>query len=178
MKEPLSRRSFLRGSVAGTSVALALPTLEAMLGRSHALAAGADAPFFGLFFWANGLPWHDAHGAEQSGHPDLWTPSGAAAQSPLLSELERHRVSVATGLEPHTEIPSTPPGQSDGHMRGFMVGLTGDRIRPEGFDHPSHTLTALRPSLDQYIAHHSDFYGDLPSRFRSLHLGVKHCALS
>ena len=57
-------------------------------------------------------------------------------------------------------------------MRGFMVAMTGDRIRPEGFDHPSHTLTCLRPTLDQYVATHEQFYGNSPSRFRSLCLGV------
>jgi hypothetical protein len=39
-------------------------------------------------------------------------------------------------------------------MRGFMVSLTGDRPQPETFDHSSHTLTALRPTLDQYVARH------------------------
>ncbi len=169
----LSRRRFLRGAIGGTAVALALPTLEATL-SSRARAEGTGDPFFGLLFWANCLPWHAGHGGEQAsaGMPDLWTPAGATAESPLLAELQRHRVSVATGLQPHTEVPPTPPGQGDGHMRGFMVGLTGDRIRPEGFDHPSHTLTALRPTLDQYIAKHPDFYGDLPTRFRSVQVGV------
>ncbi len=173
MTKKLSRRTFLRGAIGGTTVALALPTLDAMVGTGARADAGSE-PFFGLFFWANGLPWHAKHGGEQAaaGHPDLWTPAGATAESPLLTELQRHRVSVATGLQPHTDIPGTPPGQGDGHMRGFMVGLTGDRIRPEGFDHPSHTLTALRPTLDQYIAKHPDFYGDTPTRFRSLELGI------
>ncbi len=57
-------------------------------------------------------------------------------------------------------------------MRGFMVAMTGDRIRPEGFDHPSQTLTALRPSLDQYVAKHPNFYGRNPPPYRSLVLGV------
>jgi len=86
--------------------------------------------------------------------------------------LAAHSVSVATGLEPKTEIPPDPPGQGDGHMRGFMVALTADRPRPEGFDHPSHTLTALRPSLDQYVAKHEGFYGSQVPRFRSLVMGI------
>jgi hypothetical protein len=57
-------------------------------------------------------------------------------------------------------------------MRGFMNVLTADRIRPEGFDHPSHTLTVLRPTIDQVIASHEQFYGAAPSRFRSLEIGV------
>ncbi len=174
----LSRRTVLRGALGGTVVSLGLPPLEAMLGTHGAWADGTqDEPIFGLFFWANGVPWHAIHGAEQAGqgHPDLWTPAqtGAGyAPSELLMPIAAHQVSLVTGLEPHTEIPSTPGGQGDGHMRGFMVALTSDRPRSDGFDHDSHTLTALRPSLDQYIAKHDDFYGgDLP-RYRSLALGV------
>jgi hypothetical protein len=176
-KRTLSRRTFLRGTVAGAAVALALPPLDAMLRSSGAMADGSDElPFFGLFYWANGLPWHAAHGQEQliQGHPDLWTPATTGAgfdPSFLLTPLARHNVNVATGLEPHTEILPQPPGQGDGHMRGFMVALTGDRPRPEDFNHGSHTLTALRPSIDQFIAHHPDFYSE-SVRFRSLEVGV------
>jgi hypothetical protein len=171
----LSRRTVLRGAVGGTVVSLALPTLDAMLRPSGAQADGASGPFFGLFFWANGTPWHGGHGAETAGHPDLWTPAIVGpgyAPSELLTPLARHTPTVITGLTPHTEVPSDPPGQSDGHMRGFMVAVTGDRPRSEGFDHPSHTLTALRPSIDQVIARDPAFVGSLPTRFRSLHVGV------
>lgn len=177
-RRPLTRRTFLRGAVGGAAVGLALPTLEAMLGPSGAYADGtADGPIFGVFFWANGLPWHAGMGGETAGvtHPDLWTPPTAGpdfSPSELLMPLMRHRVSVVSGLEPKTAVPPTPPGQSDGHMRGFMVAMTGDRIRPEGFDHPSHTLTALRPTLDQHVARHDAFYGATPSRFRSVQVGV------
>lgn len=174
----LTRRTLLRGAVGGSAVALALPWLEGMFPTrgAHAKATALD-PIFGLFFWANGLPWNAKHGEQQGqgGHPDLWTPAEEGpgfTPSTLMTPLGAHPFSVATGLEPKTEIPGDPPGQGDGHMRGFMVAMTGDRIRPEGFDHPSHTLTALRPTLDQYIAEHPDFYGDFPTRFRSLVVGV------
>lgn len=174
----ISRRTILRGAALGASVGLALPPLEAMYDDSGALADGSDlGPIFGIFYWANGLPWHGGHGAEQGqgSHPDDWTPTSTGpgyASTPLLAPIYGHDVSVVTGLEPHTDIPSSPPGQGDGHMRGFMVALTSDRIRPEGFDHPSHTLTCLRPTLDQYVANHADFYGnDLP-RFKSLIMGA------
>lgn len=176
-KKRLDRRTFLRGAVGGSAVALGLPLLEAMLPTRQAAAEDmVNSPLFGLFYWANGTPWHGGHGAEQAaGKGDLWTPAQTGANytpSPLLAPLAAHKVSVATGLEPKTEIPPEPPGQGDGHMRGFMVAMTGDRIRPEGFDHPSHTLTVLRPTLDQYIAKHADFYGDAPTRFRSLEAGI------
>ena len=57
-------------------------------------------------------------------------------------------------------------------MRGFMVAMTSDRPRPEGFNHPAHILTALRPTLDQHVAKHTPFYDTLPARYRSLVLGV------
>jgi hypothetical protein len=177
-KTRLDRRTFLRGALATGGVALALPALEAMYPSGKAMADGlAKRPFFGIFYWANGLPWHAGHGPEQgnAGGQDLWTPAQQGegyTPSPLLEPLARHRVNVATGMTPHTEIPPAPPGQGDGHMRGFMVALTGDRVRPEGFDHPSHTLTALRPSLDQYVARHPAFYGAQRPALLSLEAGV------
>ncbi len=174
----ISRRTLLRGAIGGSAVGLALPWLEAMFpGRFAQAKAAALEPIFGVFFWANGLPWHAKHGEAQGqgGHPDLWTPADEGpgfTPTQLMTPLGSHPFSVATGLEPKTEVPGDPPGQGDGHMRGFMVTLTGDRIKPEGFDHPSHTLTALRPTLDQYVATHEDFYGAFPTRFRSLEIGV------
>lgn len=174
----LSRRTMVRGAIGGTVVGLALPPLEAMLDDRGAFADGSElGPIFGLFYWANGTPWHAGHGDVQAsaGYPDHWTPAATGADyapSDLLLPLAAHRPSVITGLQPKTEVPPEPPGQEDGHMRGFMVALTGDRIRPEGFDHPSHTLTALQPTLDQYVAKHPDFYGEHVPLFRSLVLGI------
>jgi len=173
----LSRRTMLRGAIGGGATALVgLPVLDAMLTSSGAYADGSvDGPIAGIFFWANGTPWHAGHGAALAGPADLWTPAATGpgfAPSDLLSYVGEHPYSIATGLMPMTEIPAEPAGQGDGHMRGFMVALTSDRPRPEGFNHGSHTLTALRPSLDQYIAKHEEFYGSAVPRFRSLQVGV------
>jgi hypothetical protein len=171
----LSRRAVLRGLVRGAPVALALPTLDAMLtGRARADEA-ALGPIFGVFFWGGGAPWHAGHGSLQAAGADYWTPTTTGpdfAYTPLLSPLSPHRVSVISGLTPWTEIPTEPDGQSDGHMRGFMVSLTSDRPRSEGFDHPSHTLTCLRPTLEQVVAEDPRFYATYPSPYRSLVLGV------
>ena len=168
----------LRGTLAGSAIALALPQLDAMLRPNGAYAGGeTPQPFFGVFYWANGVPWHAAHGGEQAmaGYPDVWTPGAMGAgyaPSEMLVPLMRHRPNVFTGLEPKTEVPALPGGQSDGHMRGFMVAMTGDRIRPEGFDHPSHTLAPLRQTIDQFVARSPTFYGANTPRFRSVHVGV------
>ena len=178
-KKPLARRTFLRGALTGGAVAsLGLPLLDAMLPTRPARADAPTAlPIFGIFYWANGMPWHAAHGETQGagGYPDLWTPAAtgpAYPTSPLLTPLAAHQVSVITGLEPKTIVPEAPPGQSDGHMRGWHVAMTGAQMRAEGFDHPSHTMTVQQPTLDQYVATHEQFYGKAPPRFRSLVLGV------
>ena len=176
MSRTLTRRRLLRGTARGLPVALALPALEATMGR-RAWADAPPEPIFGLFFWANGVPWHGGHGGTLAAdpHPDLWTPPTTGADftpSPLLALLGDHPYSVVTGLTPHTDIPSDPAGQSDGHMRGFMVAMTGDRPRSEGFDHPTHTLTALRPTLDQLVARETDFYASGLPRYRSLEVGA------
>lgn len=176
MARTIDRRTVLRGIFGGAGVALALPALESLVGERGVRAAGAS-PIFGVFFWGGGMPWHAGHGAVQggTGGVDLWTPATTGADyapSELLAPLAPYRPSVVTGLTPHTEVPASPPGQDDGHMRGFMVALTGDRIRPEGFDHPSHTLTALRPSIDQVVAKHPAFYASDRARYESLAIGV------
>ena len=61
----LSRRTMLRGAVGGAAVALALPTLEAMMGSKVASAA-ALPPIFGMFYWANGMPWPGMQSATPS----------------------------------------------------------------------------------------------------------------
>ena len=177
-RKPLARRTFLRGALGGSAVALAMPLLDAMIPTRRALAEDLAAePIFGVFYWANGMPWHSRHGETQGGggYPDLWTPpttGPAYTPSQLLTPLAAHQVSIVTGLEPKTIVPEQPPGQSDGHMRGWHVALTGDQMRAEGFDHPSHTMTVQRPTIDQYVATHDQFYGKAPPRFRSLVLGV------
>lgn len=172
----LTRRTLLRGTAGGAAVALALPPLEATF-DARAAPPRAD-PIFGVFFWGNGLPWHAAHGPDQGSDPafrDDWTPAATGEHyppSPLLSILAAHRPSLVTGLEPHTEIPAVPTGQEDGHMRGFMVALTSDRMRSELFDYGSFACTVMRPTLDQVVAGDPRFYGDAAPRFRSLVLGV------
>ncbi len=189
----ITRRTVLRGLLGGSAFTLGLPLLEPML-NSHgtALAQGIALPKrYGLFFWGGGLPWNFRHKQPaRDGNPeprdipqpDLWTPTATGKGyelTPLLQPLARHKdnFSVVTGLEPHTDIPIEPRGLGDGHMRGVCVTLTGDQIRPQGFDHDAHILAVNRQTFDQVIAKHPQFYSDGAPLFRSLELGMSKAVL-
>src|SRR5688572_8882163 len=93
-KNTLSRRTVLRGMLGGTSVALALPVLEAMLdSHGEAFAGGEALPRrLGLFFWGNGvkLP----HWTPDN--TDGWTPKSIL--QPLADAGIKSKVSVVSGL--------------------------------------------------------------------------------
>jgi hypothetical protein len=113
---------------------------------------------------------------------DIYTPTTTGtnwAITDTLKPLEKHKanINVVTGLQPKTMIPSTPPGLSDGHMRGICVALTADMINPVGFDHDPHIFAVNRPTLDQVIAKHPQFYTDMQPRFRSLEIGISQAVL-
>ncbi|MDP3278616.1 MAG: DUF1552 domain-containing protein [Deltaproteobacteria bacterium] len=175
-KLALSRRTMLRGVAATGLATVGLPVLEAMLSRTgEAFADGTTPPKrYGVFFWGNGYGWSGR------GHADTWTPTGSPSAwtpseqlAPLAQNTSRvPSVSVITGLEPKTEIPASPGGQGDGHMRGVTNALSADRPRPAGFYHPDHIFALSRPTLDQVIARHPMFVGAMPTRFRSLELSV------
>lgn len=60
----ISRRSMLRGVLAGSAVAIGLPALEIFYpGRRDVLAQGGFPRRFGIFFWGNGMI------------PSRWTPT-------------------------------------------------------------------------------------------------------
>ncbi len=184
----ISRRTVLRGMLGGSTFALGLPLLEPMLDvNGTALAQGAAlAKRYGMFFWGGGLPWNFRHkqparegNPEPKDIPDLdtWTPSATGKGfeiTPLMEPLARHKgnFSVVTGLEPHTDIPAMPGGQGDGHMRGVCTTLTGDQIRVAGFNHDAHIFAVSRPTFDQVIAKHPDFYTGGAPYFKSLELGM------
>jgi hypothetical protein len=174
----------------GSVVGLGLPLLEQML-NSHgtALAAGTALPKrYGLFFWAEGLPPNYRHNAttaaeanqnldRKSDDQDYWTPTATGKNwqpTDLLTPLAKHQanINVVTGLDVKTEIPADPPGQNDGHQRGTIVALTADRPRSQGYDQGSRIAAVQRPSLDQFIAKHPQFYTDGAPSFRSLELGM------
>jgi hypothetical protein len=186
----ISRRKMLRGALGGSVFCLGLPVLESMLNTNGtALAQGVPLPKrYGLFFWGDGLPPNYRHNATtandanqnldiKSDNPDFWTPEATGKDwqvTELLAPLAAHKANfnLVTGTAIKTTIPTDPPGQNDGHQRGTIVALTADRPRSEGFDLTSRIAAVQRPSLDQFIATHPDFYTDGSPSFKSLELGM------
>ncbi|MCB9765805.1 MAG: DUF1552 domain-containing protein [Alphaproteobacteria bacterium] len=151
----ISRRTLLRGMMAGAAVAVPLPLLEAMFWRrGQALATEAVAPDrFGLWFWGNGTrPEHFVPSTTGSG----WSPS--AELSPLSGLVPY--LSVVSGCEIKT---ATHP-----HHSGMSGILAGDVYYQLGTTRDTIVSTFNRQSVDQVAADH--FSGQTP--FRSLELGV------
>lgn len=163
---PLSRRSFLRGA---GGIAVALPLLEAMVGRrSHAMGDGPP-PRFVVVFSANGTI------------EERWTPVGTEQDFVLddpgdpdriLAPLEpfKDRLLVLGGLDMQSR--NHGPG-GNGHDMGMGHMLTGTDlvVGPSGVGEFSHLPdgSAGGPSIDQSIA---DLIGQ-ETAFRSIELGVR-----
>jgi hypothetical protein len=102
----LSRRTFLRGSLAGLGVSLGLPLLESMVdANATALAQGGELPKrFGSFYWGGGI----LHSA--------WVPSSTGAGFDLPSS-----------LRPFEDV--------DPALRGYLTLLTGFNHRDSSPGH-------------------------------------------
>ena len=98
-KTSLSRRTMLRGLLAGAGAAVALPPLDIMM-NDHGTAHADGSPFptrLGVWFWGNGM------------RPDRWVPNRQGAEwwrdpnealAPIAaSALVRDQVSVLTGFK-------------------------------------------------------------------------------
>lgn len=149
----LSRRTFLRGVLGGSALALAVPTtLEVML-NSHgtAYADGTSLPQrFVLWYWGNGVV------------TNKWLPSGTGTGYTLSPALQpfanvKDYLSVVSGL--------AMPFCSWAHYTGAGLLLTGDN--PDGLG----TVVggpARRESFDQTIA--KEVSGSTP--FKSVQVGI------
>ena len=147
----LHRRAVLRGMLGGAAVTLALPSLEAFLGRGAYASTGAFPRRFVLFFWGNGIL------------TERWIPGDAGPDwtlSPQLAPLApvKDVVTLVTGTEVKT-------GNGDAHVSGPAGFLTGRApvMKAAG------DWTFAGPTLDQIIA--ADIGGD--TLFRSLEVGVQ-----
>src|SRR6266481_1165381 len=152
----LSRRTFLRGGLAGSIVRIGLPPLAAMFnGNGSAYAAPGKAGSraiesrFVLWFNGNGIP------------EKYWIPRETGAQfefTPCLSPLTHYRedIHVIAGLDsPAARLPG--PGNS--HYPSMSALVSGQPFTGRG---------AGGPSIDQVVARK---LGE-ESRFRSLQIGV------
>jgi hypothetical protein len=152
----LSRRSLLRGMLAGSAVGIALPALELMLdGNGVAHADGTPLPKrFGVFFWGNGV------------RLKQWTPSMQGAGYALSEELAplanvKDYVSVVSGYNIKT-------GNERGHHAGCVGILSGAPMISLAANGAPYSSTFSAPSIDQVVA--SKVVDKL--KFRSLELGV------
>src|SRR6266581_8176006 len=152
----LSRRTFLRGGLAGSIVRIGLPPLAAMFnGNGTAYAAAGKAGSralesrFVLWFNGNGIP------------EKYWIPRETGAQfefTPCLAPLTPYRqdIHIVTGLDsPAARLPG--PGNS--HYPSMSALVSGEPFTGRG---------AGGPSIDQVVARK---LGE-ESRFRSLQIGV------
>lgn len=155
-KRHLSRRTILRGILGGTSVAIGLPILEAMM-DSHGEALAGGQPFptrFGVFFWGNGTALPN------------WVPATEGpgfSPSPILQPFEDRGVlqdiTIVSGMEFKFENTAV-------HDVGRASMLSGSY----DMNAPTWGLigNATLPSVDQIAADHLA-QGTV---FRSIEVGV------
>jgi hypothetical protein len=134
----IGRRTMLRGIVGGTSVALALPVLEAMLdNHGEALAGGTSlARRMITWFWGNGVALNDPN----DGNSGLrWTPAGQGAGYELTPQLQpfvnvRDHVSIMSGFR----VGAANPGRR-GHHDGCVAfaGHPFIELPPNGANYAS-----------------------------------------
>jgi hypothetical protein len=154
-RERLSRRTVLRGALAGLGVAVALPSLEAMLGRRSALGQNAAAPKrLGVWFWGNGVKL------------DRWVPELTGSDWQLSEELApladvKDYVSVVSGM-------NVLSGNQRGHHSGCTGILSGAPLLAQPHPDSNFRSTFSLPSIDQVAAAELG----TTARFRSIEVGV------
>lgn len=151
----LSRRMLLRGLLAGSAVAVGLPTLEVFLNSNgNALADGSGFPTrFGWWFFGNGV------------HADRWVPAGNGPSYELSEQLAplasvKDEVTVVSGLR--VDLPNSVP-----HGSGPAGVLYGGPLQKVGDSFDNSTFASA--TLDQVVA---QAFGDA-TRFRSLEVAVE-----
>jgi hypothetical protein len=131
----LSRRTVLRGMAAGVAAAVALPTLEAMVGPSGEALAGTAPLRYLVWFFGNGVvPWRWNPATQGAG----WTSEETA---PLDADPEvKKYISILTGFNSRAPMKIT-------HHEGTII-FNGYPFQLEG----GLTSYAGGPTLDQVIA--------------------------
>jgi hypothetical protein len=147
----LKRRTFLRGTLGGTAVSVALPFLDVFLNTSGTAMAATGAPMprrFGTWFFGCGM------------NPSRWTPTSEGmdwAITPELAPVEavRDRINILSG---YSVLLNGEANQV--HRTGVMGAMCGGA--------PKTADTVEGPSLDILI---SDAIGTR-TRFRSLEMAA------
>ncbi len=150
MTRSLTRRRFLRGTLAGAAITVGLPLLDVFLNdHGDALASGAPLPRrFGTWFWGCGM------------NASRWEPAVDGDGFALPPELEpladvRHQLSVMSGFS------VILAGEANYvHYSGLVGTLTGEA--------PAKDQSSRLPTLDTMIA---DQIGTT-TRFRSLEMAA------
>jgi hypothetical protein len=155
-KSRISRRTVLRGMIAGTAVSIGLPPLEAMFNANGtAYAAGAALPRrLGVFFWGNGVK------------TDRWTPATTGPtwapnveNAPLMPV--KDYVSIVSGM-------SVMTGNEQGHHAGAVGILSGCPMVKQPANGAPFRSTFSAPSIDQVAA---AVIGN-STKFKSLEVGI------
>ncbi len=156
-KFKLSRRHMLRGLIGGSAVAIGLPPLEAMMGRSRSAAAGGGMPKrFISFFFGNGVQLANFEPADTG---PGWTPS--VQLQPFADAGVKDFVTVCTGMRNRTT------SQPITHHEGITV--------MSGYDYEPSNAGGFAsdwggPTIDQVIA---DIIAEQsPTPVRSMQVGV------
>lgn len=154
--KPLNRRTFLRGLLGGTAVAIGLPPLEMFMnshGTAYAATGASGFPTrFGLFYWGNG---HlaDRWNPTATGQGDEWAISDQLM--PLAAF--KSRMTLVTGLD----VPYAGVGEP--HFETACRFLAGQPLIMTGED-----WTFSAKTFDQVMADHLG----ADTRFKSLEFGA------
>jgi hypothetical protein len=148
-RSKLSRRTMLRGILAGAAVGIGLPLLDIFVNdNGDALAQGSGFPKrFGVFFWGNGMI------------PSRWDPDPLVTGSAW--QLTEQLMPLAAMKQQFTLVTNTTvkTANSEAHIAGAAGIFTGSSPLVTGSG-----KTFAGPSLDQYIA---DRIGNV-TRYRSI----------
>src|SRR5260370_29518629 len=136
----ISRRTVLRGMIAGTAVSFGLPPLEAMFNANGtAYAAGGALPRrMGVFFWGNGVKL-DRWTPVDTG--PTWTPN--VENAPLIPV--KDYVSIVSGM-------SVKTGNEQGHHAGAVGILSGCPMVKQAANGAPFRSTFSAPSIAQVAA--------------------------
>ncbi len=135
MTMKLSRRSALRGVLAGSAVTIGMPFLDCFLNTNGTALAATGAPLplrFGTWFWGLGFT------------PNRWVPTHGGANYDLLPELKaiephKNKISILSGF--NVNLDGTP---NSAHISGVYSVRTGIA--------PKTASRAEGPSFDALIA--------------------------